>query len=92
MADKLVTEYCLSCLYCRRFSHGGSPLACHYTYDTGKQRGCDPGDGCTRKTVATDEERDLQSRLASSGFVIAGKVRRPERWLDDYVWDERGEL
>lgn len=83
---KLITAYCLSCLYCRQLSHGNSPRACHYTYDTGRIRGCDPGDGCTCKVVATDEERELQSRLAWSGFVIAGKVQRPERVYSDYIW------
>jgi hypothetical protein len=83
---KLITAYCLSCLYCRRLGYGSSLLACHYTYDTGRVRGCDPGDGCTCKVVATDEERELQSRQASSGFVIAGKVRKLEHVYSDYKW------
>lgn len=92
MAEKLITAYCISCLYCRRLIHGSSALACHYTYDTGKMRGCDPGDGCTCKVVATDAERELQSRLASSGFVITGKAMKPEQRYSDYIWDERGEF
>ena len=83
---KLITAYCLSCLYCRRLSHGSSSLACHYTYDTGRIRGCDPGDGCACKVIAIDEERELQSRLASSGFVIAGKAWKPEHVYSDYIW------
>ena len=83
---KLITAYCLSCLYCRRLSHGSSSLACHYTYDTGRIRGCDPGNVCTCKVVATDEECKEQSRLASSGFVIAGKVWKPEHVYSDYIW------
>ena len=90
---KLITPYCLSCLYCRPL--GGSikgSRACLYTYDTGKQRGCDPGDGRVRRVIATDEEREAQAQAASSGFVIAGRAKKPDRRFDDYIWDERGEL
>ncbi len=91
MAEKLITEYCLSCLYCRRFGCGTGGNACHYTYDTGYIRRCPPGDGCTCKVIATDEEREAQARKTSGGFVIASRSRGDRR-LDDYIRDERGEL
>ena len=89
---KLITEYCLSCLYCRRFSYGTGGNACHYTYDTGDIRRCPPGDGCTYKVIATDEEREAQARKASSEYVVHGRRNGRDRRLDDYIWDERGEF
>lgn len=85
---KLITEYCLSCLYCRRFGCGTGGNACHYTFDTGKMRRCPPGDGCTYKVVATDEERERQARRASSEYAVAPQ-RKGDRRLDDYIFDER---
>lgn len=84
---KLITEYCLSCLYCRTFSPGEFGRACHYAYDTGKARGCDPGDGCVCRVIATDAERERQNLRAARR--LTPPQRKGDRRLDDYIFDER---
>lgn len=36
---------CIGCYHYRAFSTAN--LMCHYMFDTGKKRPCDPGNGCT---------------------------------------------
>lgn len=84
---KLITAYCLNCLYCRKLSPDKSGRACHYTYDTGKVRGCDPGDGCVCRVIATDEDRERQNMLTV--LRLTPPQGKHDRRTDDYIFDKR---
>lgn len=56
---------CEGCLYsrplfCRRESTG---FMCHYLYDTGQLRGCDPEKCDKKKVVSPEEKKEYLRRL-----------------------------
>lgn len=50
---------CDGCVHWRKlvYSATGRTSACHYCVDTGKLRGCEPGEGCARRASSMTRRR-----------------------------------